>query len=203
MATLGVTTVALGWRLGVQVNPADVAAVADGVLVNAVWAVGQMVARPRESRRAAAGMDTAGWMDTARPTREGLPGARLELPGLTDAEAAELETALRRDEAQGALQALLAARLTDAPETDAARAREVLAVRLAARDAVRLAVGGPATVPGGGGVSLARGAVSLRRPAPLPGEPATSPAARRQPGRGRRGGRIGAAPDLHPLSNRR
>ena len=41
--------------LSVLINPADVAAVADGVLVNAVWAVGQMAARPRESRRAAAG----------------------------------------------------------------------------------------------------------------------------------------------------
>jgi len=129
MATLGVTTVALGRGLSVLINPADVAAVADGVLVNAVWAVGQMVARPRESRRAATGMDTVGWMDTERLTREGLPGARLELPELTDVEAAELESALKRDEVQGALQALLAARLTDAPETDAARARE--AVRLA------------------------------------------------------------------------
>jgi hypothetical protein len=129
VATLGVTTVALGWGLGVLIDPADVAAVADGVLVNAVWAVGQMVVRPRESRRASAGMETAGWMDTERLTREGLPGARLELPELTDVEAAELETALKRDEVQGALQALLAARLTDAPETDATRARE--AVRLA------------------------------------------------------------------------
>ena len=111
------------------INPADVAAVADGLVVNAVWAVGQMVARPRESRRAAAGMDIVGWMDTERLTREGLPGARLELAELTDVEAAELETALKRYEVQGALQALLAARLTDAPETDAARARE--AVRLA------------------------------------------------------------------------
>jgi hypothetical protein len=132
VATLGVTTVALGRRLGVLINPADVAAVADGVLVNAVWAVGQMVARPRESRRAAAGLDTAGWMDTERLTREGLPGARLELPELTDAEEAELETALTRDEVQGTLQALLAVRLTDAPETEAAKARE----------AVRLALGG-------------------------------------------------------------
>jgi hypothetical protein len=129
----------------VQINPADVA---DGVLVNAVWAVGQMVVRPRESRRAAAGMDTAGWMDTERLTAEELPGARLELPELTDAEAAELETALKRDEVQGALQALLAARLTDAPEMDAARAREVVAVRLAARAAVRLAVGGAVTSTG-------------------------------------------------------
>ena len=111
------------------INPADVATVADGVIVNAVWAVGQIVTRPRESRRVAAGLDTVGWMDTERLTREGLPGATLELPELTDAEAARLEAALKRDEVQGALQVLLAARLTDAPETDATRARE--AVRLA------------------------------------------------------------------------
>jgi hypothetical protein len=48
---------------------------------------------------------------------------------LTDAGAAGLQAALKRDEVQGALQALLAARLTDAPETEAAKARE--AVRLA------------------------------------------------------------------------
>ena len=32
----------------VLINPGDIA---DGVLVNALWAVGQMVARPRTSRR--------------------------------------------------------------------------------------------------------------------------------------------------------
>ena len=111
------------------INPGDVA---DGVLVNALWAVGQMVARPRTSRRAVTGLDIAGWMDTEALTRDGLPGAKLELPGLSEADAAGLEAALKRDEVQGALQALLAARLTDAPETDAARARE----------AVRLALGG-------------------------------------------------------------
>jgi hypothetical protein len=166
---------ALGRGLSVLINPADVAAVADGVLVNAVWAVGQMVTRPRASRRAAAGMDLAGWMDTERLTREGLPGARLELPGLTDAEAAELETALKRDEVQGALQALLAARLTDAPETDAAQAREIVAARLAARDAVRLAVGGGIASPGGsagtGAGKLERRSSSSARTA-IPGEPA-------------------------------
>jgi hypothetical protein len=63
-----VTTVALGRGLSVLINPADVATVADGLVVNAVWAVGQMVMRPRESRRVAAGMDTVGWMDTERLT---------------------------------------------------------------------------------------------------------------------------------------
>jgi hypothetical protein len=83
-----VTTVALGRGLSLLINPADIAAVADGVLVNAVWAVGQMVARPRESRRAAAWMETAAWTDTERLTREGLPGARKLRAG--DAVAARL-----------------------------------------------------------------------------------------------------------------
>jgi hypothetical protein len=126
-----VTTVALGWGLGVLINPADVAAVADGVLVNAVWAVGQMVTRPRESRRAAAGMETAGWMDTERLIRDALAdvAASREIPVLSEQEAAELTAALRRHEVQGALQVLLAVRLTDAPELEAAQARQ--AIRLA------------------------------------------------------------------------
>jgi len=115
----------------VLINPADVAAVADGVLVNAVWAVGQMAARPRESRRAAAGLDTVAWADTERLIRGALADVATsrEFPALSEQDAAELAVALRCHEVQGALQALLAARLTDAPEADAAKARE--AVRLA------------------------------------------------------------------------
>ena len=110
------------------INPGDVA---DGVLVNAIWAVGQMVVRPRASR-AASELDVVGWMNTEALTRAGLSEVKLELPELLEADAAKLEAALERDEVQGALQGLLAARLTDAPEMDAARARE--AVRLALRD---------------------------------------------------------------------
>jgi hypothetical protein len=107
---------------GVLINPADVAAVADGVLVNAVWAVGQMVTRPRESRRVTAGMDTAEWMDTERLIRDALAdvAASREIPVLSGQDAAELTAALGRHEVQGALQALLAVRLTDAPELEAA-----------------------------------------------------------------------------------
>jgi NACHT domain len=113
----------------VLINPGDVA---DGILVNALWAVGQMVARPGASRRAAAELDLAGWMDIEKLTGDGLPGAKLELPdSLADTPA--FESAVKRDEVQGALQALLATRLTDAPEADAARARE--GVRLALGDA--------------------------------------------------------------------
>jgi hypothetical protein len=115
----------------VLINPADVAAVADGVLVNAVWAVGQMVARPGESRRTAAGLGTAAWADTERLIKDALADvtASREFPALSEQDAAELTVALERHEVQGALQALLAVRLTDAPEADAAKARE--AVRLA------------------------------------------------------------------------
>ena len=108
------------------VNPMDIA---DGVLVNAIWAVGQMVVRPRTGRRAAANMDIASWAGTEALIKEALPELRLELSGLTATNADELVAALKRNEVQGALQALLAARLTDAPETDATKARE--AVRLA------------------------------------------------------------------------
>ena len=108
------------------VNPTDIA---DGVLVNAIWAVGQMVVRPRAGRRAAVNMDIVSWADTEALIKEALPDLPLELSGLTTAEAEELAAALTRNEVQGALRALLAARLTDAPEADATKARE--AVRLA------------------------------------------------------------------------
>ena len=110
------------------INPGDVA---DGVLVNALWAVGQMIMRPPGSRRVASDLDVAGWLDTEALTRNELHGVKLELPELPEADIAGLEAALKHDEVQGALQALLAARLTGAPETDAARARE--AVQLALR----------------------------------------------------------------------
>jgi hypothetical protein len=46
----------------VLINPGDIA---DGVLVNALWAVAQMVVRPRPSRRTAAELDIAGWLTDA------------------------------------------------------------------------------------------------------------------------------------------
>jgi hypothetical protein len=113
----------------VLINLGDVA---DGVLVNALWAAGRMVVRPSGpgSRRASSMLDLVGWMNTETLTRAALPQAKLEL-FLPDTDVAELEAVLMRNEVQGALQALLAARLTDAPETDAATARE--AVQLALR----------------------------------------------------------------------
>jgi hypothetical protein len=111
---------------GMLVNPTDIA---DGVLVNAIWAVGQMVTRPRAGRRATINMDIVSWANTEALIKEALPDLPLELSGLTAADAEGLAAALQRNEVQGALQALLAARLTDAPEADATKARE--AVRLA------------------------------------------------------------------------
>jgi NACHT domain len=109
----------------VLVNPVDVI---DGVLVNTIWSVGQMVVRRPGARRVAANMDIIGWADTKALIIEALPDLQLDLPGLTEVDAEAIVVTLKRDEVQGALQALLAARLTDAPETDAAKARE--AVRL-------------------------------------------------------------------------
>ena len=118
------------------INPGDVA---DGVLVSAIGATARMMTRPRASRRTGDEMASAGWMDTEALIRGGLPGAKLRLEGLSGADVPELEMELKSDEVQGALQALLAARLTDAPETDAAHARQ----------AVRLALGNTGTARAG------------------------------------------------------
>jgi hypothetical protein len=100
------------WRreLGVVINWTDVL---DGEIVNAAWAVAQMAGKPRTSRRVAADLDTAAWADTERLIRDALPGiaANPEIPEMSEVETALLAATLNRDEVQGALQALLAARL--------------------------------------------------------------------------------------------
>jgi hypothetical protein len=114
----------------------------DGAIANAAWGVASMVVKPRTGRRAAADLDTAAWADTERLIKDALAGsaARAGIPDLPEEQIARLEAILKRHEVQGALQALLAARLTDAPEDDAAKEREVLATRIAGREAVRLAL---------------------------------------------------------------
>jgi NACHT domain-containing protein len=109
--------------------------VLDLEIANAAWAVAGMVVKPRAGHRTRAALDTVAWADTERLIRDALAevAASPDVPVLSDDEAAEVATALKRHEFQGSLQALLAARLTDAPETDAAKARE--AVRLALRNA--------------------------------------------------------------------
>jgi len=106
--------------------------VLDGEIVNAAWAVAQMAAKPRTSRRAAADFDTASWADTERIIKDALAGVRYELPEMSDEQAVALQAAVERHEVQGALQALLAVRITDAPEADAAKAREALRLALGA-----------------------------------------------------------------------
>jgi NACHT domain len=67
------------------------------------------------SRRSAEDLDIARWFDTYKITGDG--------PDLLDPDADQINTALRRDEAQAVLQELLAARLTDASEADISRIR--------------------------------------------------------------------------------
>ena len=80
---------------------------------------------------------TARWFETFR-----LTGAPPELPGLSPAAAERLAEVLGGDELQAALQQLLAVRLTDAPETDASRARDALHDAVAAADPGAAAFGG-------------------------------------------------------------
>ena len=109
--------------------------VLDLEIANAIWAVALMSAKPRVSRRAAAQLGTAAWADTERLIRDALAEipAHRGIPDLSQEETAELAAALKRHEVQGALQALLAVRLTSASETDAIPARDAL--RLALRNA--------------------------------------------------------------------
>jgi hypothetical protein len=97
-----------------------------------------MAAKPAGARRGAAGLESVAWGDTEYLIKETLAGIVVDpdMPDLSGDEEGELRGVLRRHEVQGALQALLAVRLTDAPEVDAVRAR----------DAVRLAVIGAAGV---------------------------------------------------------
>jgi hypothetical protein len=156
------------WRRELGVLGVNWADILDGEIVNAAWAVAGMVAKPRTARKVAASLDTAAWADTERLIRDALAGIAADpgLPELSEDEAAALEAAVRGPETQGALQALLAVRLTDAPETDAARARE--AVRLAL-------VAATAPVPGNASRERRRLAIArLRQQEEGGSEPATA-----------------------------
>ena len=90
-----------------------------GVLVSAIGATGKWLATAARAPRGrkAEDLSIARWFETYKLTRA-VPDA---LPALSPSDA----EVLRGPAIQAALQELLAARLTDAPETDAARAREV------------------------------------------------------------------------------
>lgn len=102
--------------------------VVDGALVNAIALAGRrisMAAGGLRGRRRADDVSAARWFETYS-----LTGTPPDLPGLSENLARRLVGVLNGDEFQAALQELLAARLTDAPETEASAARRVLIVTL-------------------------------------------------------------------------
>ena len=112
--------------------------VVTGALVNAIAVVGRQVSKAVAGlRKADEGLATARWFETFR-----LTGAPPDLPGLSPSAAERLVGVLGGDEIQAALQQLLAVRLTDAPETDAARTRDALQVAVAAAAPGAAAFGG-------------------------------------------------------------
>ncbi len=93
--------------------------VVDGALVNAIALTGGRVSAAIQGyrgRRRAEDLSVARWFGTYRLTSE-----VADLPELSPALTQRLADLLRGDEIQAALQELLAARLTGAPETDAAQ----------------------------------------------------------------------------------
>jgi len=107
------------------INPDEVVT---GALVNAIAVIGRQITKAASGlRKQDQGLQTARWYETFR-----LTGTLPELPDLPQASAERLAGILGGEEAQAALQELLAARLTDAPETDAARAREAIRASLSA-----------------------------------------------------------------------
>jgi len=101
--------------------------VVTGAAVNAIAVTGRRIcaALAKARRRPANDLEIAQLFETYRLT-ESVP----DLPGLTPVLRDKLAAILGGDEIQAALQELLAARLTDAPEADAARARGVVALTL-------------------------------------------------------------------------
>jgi hypothetical protein len=125
----------VGWKreMVMLVNLQDIT---DLEIVNASWAVAQMLPKiwTSKSGRTAEQLDAAAWADTERLIRIDLHRipAITELQNLPEAEIDELAAGLKTHEVQGALQVLLAVRLTDAPEIDAAKAREAVKLALEA-----------------------------------------------------------------------
>ena len=100
--------------------------VVDGALVNAIALVGRraiMAAGSLRGRRQAGDVYAARWFETYS-----LTATPPDLPGVSGDLALRLAGVLDGVEFQAALQELLAARLTDAPEASATAARQVLTV---------------------------------------------------------------------------
>ena len=96
--------------------------IVNGLLVNAISAVGRMLVGSASSlrlRRVATDLDIARWFDTYQLIGDGPPFAQ----GLSADAAEQVEAGLGHGETQAVLQELLAARLTDAPEAEISRIR--------------------------------------------------------------------------------
>lgn len=109
----------------------DINAIANGVLVSAVGAVGRwLITAARKPRgRRADDLLFARWLETYHLTK-----AVPELSGITDAERQRLAEILPSDGIQAALQELLCVRLTNAAESYAFGAREAFRLTLIAAD---------------------------------------------------------------------
>lgn len=103
--------------------------VVNGALVNAIAAVGRQIRDAVGGSRTADDLTTAGWFESSSMT-----GTLPDQPDLPLTSKGRLAAILRGDEAQTALQELLTARLTDAPETEASRARDAVRLAIAAAD---------------------------------------------------------------------
>src|SRR5882724_12105326 len=106
-----------------------------GVLVEVIVATGRRLgavakAAAAMSHKGSDDLSIARWFDTYQ-----LVAAPPELLGLTAAQADQLAECLQGNEAQAILHELLAARLTDAPEADADRLRDLFELTLTAESA--------------------------------------------------------------------
>ena len=92
--------------------------VVTGAIVNAIAVVGRQISKATSGLRKPGGdLETARWFETFH-----LTGTVPNLPEVSRGSRDRLTAILDGDAVQAALQELLAARLTDAPETDASRA---------------------------------------------------------------------------------
>ena len=111
--------------------PINVTEVVDGALVNVIALAGRRIAiavGEFRGRRRSDDLSVARWFETYSLT--GTPPDLPGLPTLSEDLMQRLADVLASGEFQTALQELLAARLTDAPETDASAARRLLTVTL-------------------------------------------------------------------------
>lgn len=105
------------------VNPDEVLT---GALVDVIAVVGRRFSKAAAGlRKADEDLATARWFETFR-----LTGTVPDLPGLSEESWDRLVEALGGSEVQAALQELLVARLTDAPETQASQARDAVRATL-------------------------------------------------------------------------